>query len=154
MSSDWSPRFAVCSLVFLLALAPLLAQTPQTHAAGWGNARPCGSSLSSVPVSRSEIYLGLSKPDGSKVSDAEFRRFIDTEVTPRLPDGFTVVAGNGQFKDSSGTIVREESRVLIVLHALEDARSSKHIEAIRTAYKAAFQQQSVLRVDGASCASP
>jgi hypothetical protein len=96
----------------------------------------------------------LSKPDGSTVSDAEFQRFIDAEATPRLPDGFTVVAGNGQFKDASGTIVREEARVLIVLHAFEDTRSSKSIEKIRAAYKAMFQQQSVLRVDGESCASP
>jgi Protein of unknown function (DUF3574) len=153
MSHVWSPRFAVFALVFLLSLAPLLSQNLRTHAPGWGNARPCGGALSGVRVSRSEIYLGLSRPDGSRVSDAEFQRFIDAEATPRLPDGFTVVAGNGQFKDFSGAIVREDARVLIVLHAFEDARSSMRIEQIRSAYKATFQQQSVLRVDGESCAS-
>jgi Protein of unknown function (DUF3574) len=152
MSYDSSPRFAVCALVFLLSLAPLLSQSLRTHASDWGNARPCGSSLPGVRVSKSEVFLGLSKPDGSTVSDAEFQRFIDAEA-PRLPDGFTVVAGNGQFKDSSGTIIREEARVLIVLYAFEDSRSSKSIEKIRTAYKAMFQQESVLRVDGESCAS-
>lgn len=153
MPHDWSPRFAVFASVFLVSLAPLLSQSLGTHAFGSGKARPCGSALSGVLVSRSEIYLGLSRPDGSTVSDAEFQRFIDAEATPRLPDGFTVVAGNGQFKDSSGAIVREDARVLIVLHAFRDARSSRSIEQIRAAYKAMFQQQSVLRVDGESCAS-
>ena len=153
MSTDWSPRVAVWAVGLLLSLAPLLSQSPTTHASVWGSQRPCGSALSSVRVNKSELFLGLSKPDGSTVSDAEFQRFIDAEATPRLPDGFTVVAGNGQFKDASGTIVREEARVLIVLYAFEDARSSKRIEQIRAAYKAMFQQQSVLRVDGESCAS-
>jgi hypothetical protein len=152
MSHHPSPSFTACLLVFLLSLAPLLSQSLRTHGSVWGNARPCGGSLSGVLVSKSEVFLGLSKPDGSTVTDAEFQRFIDAEATPRLPNGFTVLAADGQYKDSSGATIQERARVLIVLYALEDSRSSKSIDSIRAAYKAMFQQESVLRVDGESCA--
>ena len=60
---------------------------------------------------------------------------------------------SGQFKDVSGAIVREDARVLVVLYPREDDRSSESIETIRAAYKTQYQQESVLRVDGESCAS-
>jgi hypothetical protein len=153
MSHGSSPSLARWALVFLLSLAPLLLQNLWADASGRRNAQPCGSSPSGKRVSKTEVFLGLSRPDGSTVSDAEFQRFIDAEATPRFPDGFTVVAGDGQFKDSSGAIIREGARVLVVLYAFEDSRSSKNIEKIRAAYKAMFRQESVLRVDGESCAS-
>src|SRR5215510_4503854 len=72
----------------------------------------CGAVSSGKRFNRTELLLGLSRRDGSTVTDAEFQHFVDTEVTPRLPNGFTVVAGSGQFKDSRGLIVREGARVL------------------------------------------
>jgi hypothetical protein len=94
-------------LVFLLSLAPLLSQSLRTHGSVWGNARPCGGSLSGVLVSKSEVFLGLSKPDGSTVTDAEFQRFIDAEATPRLPNGVTVLAANGRTKFQQATSRKE-----------------------------------------------
>ena len=38
---------------------------------------------------RSELYLGLARPDAGSVSDAEWRSFLDEVVSPRFPDGFT-----------------------------------------------------------------
>jgi len=113
----------------------------------------CGASSTGKHFNRTELLLGLSKRDGSTVTDAEFQHFIDMEVTPRLPDGFTVVAGSGQFKDSRGIIVRESARVLVVLYPLSDRRRSQDIDEIRASYKDKHQQESVARVDGESCAS-
>ena len=97
---------------------------------------------------RTELYFGSSKPDGSVVSEKKFQRFVDEEVTPRFPDGLTVLTGNGQFKNSAGVILKERSMVLILLYPLEpNDSSSMKIEEIREAYKTAFQQESVLRVD-------
>ena len=101
--------------------------------------------------SRTELFFGLSKP-GGVVSDSDFRRFMETEVTPRFPAGLTVLNANGQFKDSGGAIIQEDSK-LVILHYPYSKVNNAAVERIREAYKAAFQQESVLRVDKQSCVS-
>lgn len=154
MSNGFSPSFSACVMALVLALA--IAQSPGlwAHALGREAATSCGAGLSGVRVHRTEVYLGLSRPDGSTVSDAEFQGFVDTEVATRLSGGFTVVAGNGQFRDSSGAQVKEPARVIVALYPLGDDRTSAEIERLRTAYRKAFAQESVLRVDDESCALP
>jgi hypothetical protein len=73
-------------------------------------------------------------------------------VTPRFPDGLTVLSGYGQWRGPSGTIAKEPSRELLIWYRRND-RTDAEIEAIRQAYKTKFAQESVLRVDGLSCAS-
>ena len=97
---------------------------------------------------RTELFFGTAKPDGSTVSEDEWKKFLADEVTPRFPAGFTVLAGDGQFRNDAGEIVREKSFVLIILYPLKTRRGGRRkIEEIRRAYTKAFQQQSVLRVD-------
>jgi Protein of unknown function (DUF3574) len=100
---------------------------------------------------RTELYFGLSKADGSIISDADFGKFIDQEVTPRFPDGLTLISGLGQFKNAAGVIIREPSRLLILFYPLGDRENNKKLEAIRSAYKSTFQQESVLRTDAQTC---
>lgn len=102
----------------------------------------------SKPFLRTELYFGTIKADGSPVTDDEWQNFLTGEVTPRFPDGFTILTGYGQFRDSGGKIVRENSIVLIVLYPLQIRKSnSRKIEQIRRAYLKTFRQQSVMRVD-------
>jgi Protein of unknown function (DUF3574) len=97
---------------------------------------------------RTELYFGTMKTDGTPVTEDEWQKFLAEEVTPRFPDGFTVLTGYGQFRDSGGKIVRENSFVLILLYPWKMRKSSsRKIEQIRRAYKKTFQQQSVMRVD-------
>jgi hypothetical protein len=86
------------------------------------------------------------------VTEEEFQHFVDTEVTPRFPDGLTLLTGTGQFKDSTGTIIQEGSKLLILLYPFNQ-KSNRAVEQIREAYKDTFQQESVLRVDEQSCVS-
>jgi Protein of unknown function (DUF3574) len=82
------------------------------------------------------------------VTEAEFQRFLDLEITPRFPDGLMLLTGLGQFRGSSGVIQRECSMLLILLYSRLTARgSSVKIEGIRAAYVCHFNQQSVLRAD-------
>jgi hypothetical protein len=97
------------------------------------------------PFNRTELYFGLSKPDG-EVTEEEFQHFLDVEVTKRFPDGLTLLSGLGQFQDG-GTVVKEKSKLLILLYPLTDRQANAEIEEIREAYKATFDQFSVLRVD-------
>ncbi|HET6293948.1 MAG TPA: DUF3574 domain-containing protein [Kribbella sp.] len=97
---------------------------------------------------RTELFFGMDKP-GPDVTDYQFQRFINDTVTPRFPDGLTVLAGNGQWKDSeSGKIVREHSKVLIIVYPIDAAKdSSRKLEEIRSKYEKQFQQESVMRAD-------
>lgn len=100
------------------------------------------------PFLRTELFFGTAKPDGSTVSDDEWKKFLADVVTPRFPAGFTVLAGDGQFRNDAGEIVREKSFVLVILYPVKTRRSSRRkIEEIRKAYLKAFEQQSVLRID-------
>jgi hypothetical protein len=95
---------------------------------------------------RTELYFGRNRP-GGEVSEEQFQHFLEVEVTKRFPDGLTLLDGLGQFLDSSGTIVKEKSKLLILFYPLNDRQADGKVEDIRTAYKGQFQQESVLRVD-------
>jgi hypothetical protein len=101
---------------------------------------------------RTELFFGLSRP-GGVIGEAEFKTFVDEKVTPRFPDGLTLLTGTGQFRDASGTTISEGSKLLILLVPRQDREADSKIEAIRRDYLAAFDQQSVLRADGVSCVS-
>ena len=112
----------------------------------------CEQKLHGEIWSRTELYFGLSRADGPNVTEAEFQAFVDEVVTPRFPDGLTLLSGAGQFRGSSGAVVKEPSKLLILFYPWNNARN-RAIERIRTLYKQAFQQEAVLRVDDESCVS-
>jgi hypothetical protein len=96
---------------------------------------------------RTELYFGMSKKDGSEVSESDWNAFLDHEITPRFPEGFTVLFALGQFCSGSGRIIREKSRVIIFLYPKHDRKTAGiKIDEIRAAYIKRFDQESVLRV--------
>lgn len=100
------------------------------------------------PWVRTELFFGTAKPDGSAVSDAEWEAFVDKEITPRFPDGLTVINGDGQWQGEDDVIVEERSKIVILLYPREAIdESNAEIEDIRAAYERQFQQESVLRAD-------
>lgn len=94
---------------------------------------------------RTECYLGMNMPGGGQVSAAEWQDFLDTEVTPRFREGLTVFDARGQYLGQDGKLVREPSKVLLVLHP-DGAEHRARAEAIAAAYKKRFKQESVLIV--------
>jgi hypothetical protein len=94
------------------------------------------------------LFFGSLKPNKTHVTNAEFRDFLKEVITPRFPEGLTLLTGQGQFRDASDEIIRERSRVLILLYPVAVRQeSSKKIEEIREEYKWRFEQESVLRTD-------
>jgi hypothetical protein len=96
-------------------------------------------------LARVELFFG------APPSERAWRRFVDVVVTPRFPDGLTVLHGDGQWR-SAGRLTREAARVVVIVYKKCPARDAA-IEAIRTAYKMRFRQKSVLRVDTEACAA-
>ena len=98
------------------------------------------------------LFFGRNRGGVEVVSDAKWRAFLAEEVTPRFPDGLTVVDAAGQWRGPSGTIERERAKMLIVL-AAPGAEGMRHTGEIAEAYKRTFGQESVLRTVGTTCAS-
>lgn len=139
-------------LAITFALAPAVyPQTPSgsqissnTRLRYVGKNRPAGEVWP-----QTTLYFGSLKPDGTMVTAEEFNMFLEQQITPRFPDGLTLLVGLGQFQNSAGVIVKERSQVLILLYPPGDDSNNKKIEEIRQIYKSMFQQESVLRVDTA-----
>jgi hypothetical protein len=99
-----------------------------------------------------QLFFGRNIGDKAGVTDADFRKFMDEEVTPKFPDGLTVMDGGGQWRGDENRLIREAAKiVLIILPAKRDSQS--RIDAVRNAYKARFHQESVLVITQAACVS-
>lgn len=141
------PLILICAAI---CVAPSLISKPlQPLASGESTAQRLPSGL----WNRTELYFGSSKPDGTEVTEAQFKQFLDQEVTPRFPDGLTVLTGYGQFRNSANVIIQERSTELILLYPLQMPEANRKIQEIRESYKRAFQQESVLRVDSLATVS-
>ena len=121
------------------------AQTDETAVEGCALVAPA---VEAEPWVRTELFFGTSKPDGTEITEAEWQAFLDEEITPRFPDGLTVLSGSGQWQGDDEEIVQERSKIVILLYPREAVEESNaEIEDIRAAYEQAFEQESVLRAD-------
>ena len=100
---------------------------------------------------RHELVFGTARAHGVPLREDEWQSFIDSVVTPRFPDGLTVLNASGQWRGEGG-VTKEQARILVIWHDRLPSRDAD-IEAIRSAYKARFDQESVLRIDSVSCVS-
>ncbi|MEM1048332.1 MAG: DUF3574 domain-containing protein [Pseudomonadota bacterium] len=96
------------------------------------------------------LFFGRNDQDREVVSDAAWRDFLATEITPRFPDGLTVMDAAGQWRDGAGTLIRERSKMVLIL-AVPGSDGGERVDAIIAAYKDRFDQESVLRVIGNAC---
>ena len=95
-----------------------------------------------------KLYFGLGPADhpDKGISEAQWRDFLDKEVTPRFPDGLSVVDVYGQWQGQKNpTPERLRSKLLIVDY--QDSQQNRDkVEAIRSAWKRQTGDLSVLRV--------
>jgi hypothetical protein len=96
---------------------------------------------------RTELYFGIARRGGGTVSDEDWRAFLRDEVTPRFPDGLTILESRGQWRGPDGKVIEEPSRVVMVLYDPADRQANDHIEQIRAAYESRFDQDAVMRAD-------
>jgi len=99
-----------------------------------------------------QLFFGRDVDGKPDVGDAAFARFVDEEMTPRFPDGLTVLDGGSQWRGPENKLIREAAKiVLIVLPG--DGKVAPRLEAVRNAYKTRFKRNSVLLVTQAACVS-
>jgi hypothetical protein len=95
-----------------------------------------------------QLYFGLGPADDPNkgISEAGWREFLDQEVTPRFPDGLSVMDVYGQWQGKHQTTPeRIRSKMLVILYPGTLENDAK-IEAIRIAWKKKTGDQSVLKV--------
>jgi Protein of unknown function (DUF3574) len=126
----------------LLSVIPLSPQTTPTlhgdpahpaHTQTWVDTR---------------LYFSLGPADDPTqgLTEAQWRDFLDKEVTPRFPDGLSVLDVYGQWQGKQQKSPgRERSKMLVIDYPATPANAAK-IEAIRTAWKQRTHAQSVLKV--------
>jgi uncharacterized protein DUF3574 len=100
-----------------------------------------------------ELMFGRKIADRMAVTEDEWTRFVDQEITPRFPNGLTVFSAASQWRDqASNKIVREPSKVVLIVLPGK-AEDLARVNEIAQAYKARFKQQSVGVIVRPACVS-
>ena len=96
---------------------------------------------------RTELFFGMSE-SGTVIPSDQWQDFVDKSITPRFPDGLTIVFGNGQYRSSEGQVTKEPTAILILLHKKEtEGRDDAMLDSIAKEYDVRFHQESVLKCD-------
>jgi Protein of unknown function (DUF3574) len=103
------------------------------------------------PAREIDLYFGRDKQGGGEVSEAEWASFLSDTVTPRFPDGLSVLNVEGQARESSGRIVRERTKLLVVVVFDAPAHQGR-IREIVQAYNGRFGQHGVFWSEHPVCA--
>ena len=91
------------------------------------------------------LYFGRNIGNELGVTDSAWSAFVREVVSVRLPAGFTVWRGEGQWRGATG-ITRESTFVLEVVHPVQAAATDSALAGIIGEYKHRFNQESVMRV--------
>jgi hypothetical protein len=142
-----APRLALTALPIAQVAAATLLTVHAGAAAAQGSA--CRAAQKQMVVA--DLLFGRNIGGRLGVTESRWSRFLTREITPRFPDGLTVVDASGQWRDPDrNRIVRERSKLVTIV--MEAAAQDK-IDAIVEAYKRQFRQQSVGVVVRPACVS-
>jgi len=103
------------------------------------------------PRRLAQLFFGRNVGGQPGVSNEAFRKFLDEEITPRFPDGLTVLDGGGQWQGPENKLIREASKVVLIVMPRKGDRAK--VDQVRDAYKRRFKQDSVLLVTQDTCVS-
>ena len=105
------------------------------------------------PYTENRLFFGRGDVDNRQVvSDQQWEGFLEDTITVEFPAGLTVLDAYGQYTDPAGNLIKEDTKVLIIL-VPPDADSASGIDRIIEEYKRRFSRQGVLREVKATCAA-
>lgn len=105
---------------------------------------PVGDLPPAADTVMDRLYFGRNVGTREGVRDRDWSAFRDAVISRCLPQGFTVYAGAGQWKQGDA-IIRERSFVLEVVHPAS-ARADSAMASVARLYAARFGQEAVMRV--------
>lgn len=112
---------------------------------------PLGCRRDETALVRDTLYFGADIRGGGRVDDTAWQAFESDTLAAAFPQGYTVLAAAGHWRDASGKDAAEPSRVVVIVHA-DDAESAQRVRRIAQGYRERFRQESVLRERSTVCA--
>ncbi len=112
---------------------------------------PLGCRSDEQSLVRDTLYFGSAIPGGGEVDDAQWHAFEHDTLGPAFPQGYSVLAASGHWREKSGADSAEASRVVAIVHPV-DADPAQRVRHIAAVYRERFKQESVLRERSAVCA--
>jgi hypothetical protein len=103
------------------------------------------------PALQVDLYFGRETDTGREVGEAEWASFLNEEVTPRFPEGLSVLDVRGQYRNPQGRVERERTKLLVVVVFDAPAHRPK-VQAIVDGYSRRYGQHSVFRIEHPVCA--
>ncbi len=103
-----------------------------------------------APALLETLHFGTNMPDGAAVTAETWQTFLSEVVTPRFPSGFTTWEASGQWRNTAGTIERERTYVLQVIHPPSDD-VAQPLARIVEEYRRRFRQEAVLHTHAPTC---
>ncbi len=132
MNRNFNSLF-LASLLFIVPVFPPTIVNAQIL-------KTADASAKQTTLVKDELYFGLTKPGGETISETEWQEFVNNVITPDFREGLTVLNGDGQFLNNSGILIREKSKIVILIHENRPEKD-RAIEKIITTYKHTFQQE-------------
>jgi hypothetical protein len=88
------------------------------------------------------LTFGLKRPDGSRITSADWQAFERDTLAPAFPEGFTLWTAEGAWRDATtGATIREPSAIVEIAH---NGSKAALIESVAAAYAAQFDQDAVM----------
>src|SRR5438270_4551126 len=113
------------ALVLVAMLAGCASRPPQACPAGQERLRTA------------QLFFGRNDPARPRLSERDFRRFVNEELTTRFPDGLTVLDGGGQWKGEENRRIREAAKVVLIVLP-KDGDAQARLDAVKAAHKVRF----------------
>lgn len=129
-------KTALAALLLAAALAPALGGCASTASDG-----PCERGIVTT------LYLGRSIAGGGVVDDAALARFLDEVAGPKLPDGFTVLRGEGWWHAPGAPASGHEDSIALQVVRCETKEAEQAVKDVAAAYAERFRQEAILRTD-------
>ena len=90
-----------------------------------------------------ELFFGRDIPGREPLTDREWSDFAVSVIAKEFPDGFTVMDGDGEWRDpATQRITLERSKILIVA-APSSSDLASRVFRVRDAYRRMYRQTSV-----------
>ena len=95
------------------------------------------------PMLLIDLYFGRDIAGRAPVTDAEWAAFAAHEITPRFPDGFTVLDAQGQWFNPATRRVGKEATKLVRVAVSPGRAVAARVAVIVAAYRGQFRQEAV-----------
>jgi hypothetical protein len=108
-----------------------------------------GPVLADGAAVQTTLYFGLGLKGGGYITETQWQRFVAEVVTPRFPDGLTVIPATGQWRDpkaKQARVMSEPTRIVVIVHP-ETVAAVRAVGEIKRVYVKRFHQDSVFQTD-------